>query len=178
MNGHENSEHIDADILECKEDILRARDVIPPFDKPKGRVKETQRKERRGELSHSVSGEERRALADTKAFSIEAGDTRSGSPLTLDKTPENKEKQDKGKSDIPRFDLADDLMAAHRKAAAGRRRAPSEKTKQPPQVQKQPQPAEAKNIEKPPDSQQAEEDRIIAQIVAADIEKLYRGQSP
>ena len=32
MNEDDKNENLDSDILECKEDILRARDILPPYN--------------------------------------------------------------------------------------------------------------------------------------------------
>ncbi len=77
-------------------------------------------------------------------------------------------------NEIPKFDLAEQIMAKQRKITAIRRKAPGQKTKAPdlrPRIRstgyaiKQPPPALPEN------------ERIIAEIVARDIEKLYRGDS-
>lgn len=77
-------------------------------------------------------------------------------------------------SEIPRFDLAEEIMAEQRKTTAMRRKAPGEK-------------AEVENQERQVGSigyasRQAaaglsDQEQIIAGIVARDIEKLCRGGS-
>jgi hypothetical protein len=77
-------------------------------------------------------------------------------------------------TEIPKFDLAEQIMAEQRKVTAIRRKAPGKKTKasdRPPRMQstgcavKQSAPT------------LSEKRLIIAEIVARDIEKLYRGDS-
>ncbi|MCJ7692256.1 MAG: hypothetical protein MUO22_02420 [Sedimentisphaerales bacterium] len=77
------------------------------------------------------------------------------------------------KSEIPKFDLAENIMAEQRKATAGRRKGPGVKAV--PQTQERKVLSTACNIE----SQRVsllEEDRIIAEIVARDIARL-QGQA-
>jgi len=72
-------------------------------------------------------------------------------------------------SDIPKFDLAEQIMAEQRKIAAIRRKGPGKKNKAPQQKQKV-EPI-AYNIKQQPIL--SEQEQIIAEIVARDIEKLY-----
>lgn len=73
------------------------------------------------------------------------------------------------KSEVPKFDLAENIMAEQRKATAGRRKAPGVKVA--PQNQKRKVLSTAYNIEDRRVSL-SEEDRIIAEIVARDIARL------
>jgi hypothetical protein len=77
------------------------------------------------------------------------------------------------KSEVPKFDLAENIMAEQRKTTAGRRKAPG--VKEVLQTQERKVLSTACNVE----SQRVsllEEDRIIAEIVARDIARL-RGQA-
>jgi len=74
--------------------------------------------------------------------------------------------------EIPRFDLAEEIMAEQRKITAIRRKAPGKK------FEAQPERLQAKPVGYTIERSipwQAEQDRIIAEIVARDIEELYRG---
>jgi len=75
--------------------------------------------------------------------------------------------------EIPKFDLAEQIMAEHRKNTAIRRKGPGKKAKTP----KKPHPAEsiARNLKPRPIA--SEPGQIIAEIVARDIEKLCIGDS-
>jgi stress response protein YsnF len=77
------------------------------------------------------------------------------------------------KSEVPKFDLAENIMAEQRKATADRRKAPGVKAAS--QTQKRKVLSTAYNIESQRVSL-SEEDRIIAEIVARDIARL-RGQA-
>ncbi|MCH7555922.1 MAG: hypothetical protein IIB56_00525 [Planctomycetes bacterium] len=87
-------------------------------------------------------------------------------------------------SEIPKFDLAEQILAEQRKITAIRRKAPGKKPQAP---DRQPQ-AESTDyaIKQPPSTRTSqrsaasqssilsEQEQIIAEIVARDIEKLYR----
>jgi hypothetical protein len=77
------------------------------------------------------------------------------------------------KSEVPKFDLAENIMAEQRRATAGRRKGPG--IKEVPQTQERKVLSTAYNIEGERVSL-SEEDRIIAEIVARDIARL-RGQA-
>ena len=76
-----------------------------------------------------------------------------------------------GKVKIPKFDLAEQIMAKQRKIVANKRKGPSQKN----QAQSQKLEAEltGPDMEKSPSTEL--ENRIITDIVARDIEKLLAG---
>lgn len=76
------------------------------------------------------------------------------------------------KVSIPQFDLAEEIMAEHRKSTATTRKSPSQKSEaaKPAIRIKEFRAPTKKQINQPP-----EPDRIIADIVARDIAKLSRG---
>ena len=75
---------------------------------------------------------------------------------------------------IPKFDLAEQILAEQRKITAIRRKAPGKKNKAPDQ---QPQAQSTGYTIKQPPPILSEQEQIIAEIVARDIEKLYRGDT-
>jgi hypothetical protein len=80
----------------------------------------------------------------------------------------------KKEGEIPTFDLAEDIMAEQRKTAALRRKAPGKKTEDKSQELQ----AEAVGYTiGQPILEKSEQDRIIAEIVARDIERLRRGNT-
>ena len=136
-----NNEQIDADILQCKADILRARGAIP--SEPAEYEPESQ------------------IIAENTTTISTRGDV-SAEP----------EKPGQEKAGIPTFDLAEEIMAEQRKITAIRRKAPGQKTEvqdQEPQVQ----PISYSTQQSAPGP--SEQERIIAEIVARDIERLCRG---
>ena len=119
MSDTANNKNPDPDIAQAKADILRAHDIMPPYDKPSSSKPE----------------------------------------------PEDQ-------SDIPTFDLAENILANQRKVASGKRKSP-------------PKPIEAAKptppipiVEYKPAAQAPapppQPDSVIAQIVARDIERLRR----
>jgi hypothetical protein len=77
-------------------------------------------------------------------------------------------------NEIPKFDLAEQIMAEQRKITAIKRKAPGRKSKIP---DRQPRIQSTGYTAEPLVRALPEEDLIIAEIVARDIEKLYRGDS-
>ena len=77
-------------------------------------------------------------------------------------------------NDIPKFDLAEQIMAEHRKITAVRRKGPAKKANPPKKLH----PAEFINRSVKPRLIVSEPGQIIAEIVARDIEKLCMGNTP
>lgn len=74
--------------------------------------------------------------------------------------------------EVPSFDLAEEIMANQRKITTIKRKAPGKKTT----VEKvRPQAERLGYTIEPPMPASPEEDRIIAEIVARDIDRLCRG---
>ena len=117
------NEQIDDDILQSKADILRAKDILPPY---------------------------------------------SDRPPQKDAAANPPEKME-----IPKFDLAEEIMAEHRKVTAVKRKSPGQKTE--PQVQKSAgEPARHTIL---PGQISSGQMQIISEIVARDIEKLCKSIS-
>jgi hypothetical protein len=77
-------------------------------------------------------------------------------------------------SEIPKFDLAEQILAEQRKVSSARRKAPSPKAEAPKQEQ---QLESVDYLVEQPSPAALERQQIIAEIVARDIEKLCRGNS-
>jgi len=139
----ENNEKIDADILQCKDDVLRARDIIP--------ASPSYRKKPHKEPDSSQKTQNTTQSANTAEYV----------------------KQER--FEIPKLDLAEDIMTEQRKITAIRRKAPGKKT----EAQSREPKAEpiSYTIEQPLPAS-PEQERIIAEIVARDIERLRRGDNP
>ncbi len=150
----ENNEQFDADILRCKADILRARDIMPGSPPP------YKKEEIRQKPKSQNDGENTTRLADAAPI-----------PAEKEKSVESVSTQQE-KMEIPRFDLAEEIMAEQRKITAIRRKAPGKKfDAQPEQMQAKPVDyALGRSI-----PWQSGQDQIIAEIVTRDIEKLRRG---
>jgi hypothetical protein len=135
VDNEGKDEQIDDDILQSRKDILRARDIIPPFKQEPPPEEEAGQEEATGESVEPAAPQ---------------------------------------KSEIPTFDLNKDIMAEQRRMSAVRRKAPTEK-KEPPVQEIQLEPA-GRRFE-PVTAATPQEQRIIAQIVARDIERLLQGQA-
>ena len=126
-----NSKRNDEDILRCKADILRSRDIIPSEPAPS---KESVR------------------------LPIETADKKE-----MVKAPQQQ-------ISVPKFNLAEEIMAEQRRITAIKRRAPDKKIElEEPQVQS------IRYAIEQPGQVSAEQDQIIAEIVAKDIERFCRG---
>ena len=140
----DNTKNIDDDILQCKADILRAGDVVPPY--PAG--------------------------DDTTSIPIETilDGKKPHQPAEEVKNQANSQNQTgRQTTDIPRFDLAEQIMAGQRKITAVKRKAPGKK-----EVHEKLNVESIGIVDEPKIQKLSEKDRVIAEIVARDIEKLRR----
>jgi hypothetical protein len=132
----DHNEQID-DILQSKKDVLRAQDIMPPYDK-----------------SAEEAGEDKEPSKTKKEESAQPSST---PPV---------------KSEIPRFDLAKDIMAEHRKITATRRKRPGGRIEAVKTEEGRERVGYAPGWSAPAQPYQRQ---IIAEIVARDIERLCRG---
>jgi len=95
-------------------------------------------------------------------------------PFTKKPWAKNQRPQTNSSPDIPKFDLADDIMAEQRKTISIKRKSPTQKFQQPQQSGPIQQPPLDKQVAVP----LSEEDRLIRELVAQDIERLCRGENP
>ena len=151
VSESKDNERIDTDILRCKADILRAHDIMPPHKEKPLQEPKTQK-----------TDENTARLPQTQAEQIKPGKY----------IPAKDRDSEQEKGEIPSFDLAKEIMAEQRKNTAIRRKAPGKK----PEAQKEKTEAEpvSYTIEHPMPTS-PEQDRIIADIVARDIERLRQG---
>ena len=171
MSNAGNSEQFDADILQCKLDILRARDIIPgapPPHEKKTRQKPESQKTGENTIQSAeaakISAEKEKTTPEkTGSIAIEPIPAKKTAPLPRPVVSVNEKEGAETlqeKPEIPSFDLAEEIMAEQRKITAIRRKAPGKKTE-----------AQPVDIEQP----LSEQEKIIAEIVARDIERLCRG---
>jgi hypothetical protein len=169
LNKTGNNEQFDTDILQCKVDILRARNIIhnliPPLDTLKNSVKQN------GSETAEISTHN-----NTNPIPIEEMTPAKDAPPLPRPTVSVNTKEEAGTSEkrpeIPRFDLAEEIMAEQRRITAIRRKAPGQKTNTQglkPEVQP------VDHIIEEPRPALSEQEKIIAEIVAQDIERLCRG---
>ena len=164
-----NNKQFDTDILQCKVDILRARNITPLHDNtPKNPVTQNSAIE----TIQSSDAAEISACKDVNLIPIETMPAKD-SPPPPRPTESPGEKEEAGEaSEIPSFDLAEEIMAEQRKVTAIRRKAPGQKT----EVQRlKPETRIADHIIDQSKPLLSEQEKIIAEIVAKDIEKLCRG---
>ena len=178
----ENNEQFDSDILQCKKDILRARDIKPvsPAPKKKKTDQEAESQERDANAIQSTDTaeisiqKEKESREDTSSIPVALPQAEAIPPKETAPLPKLVVSADKKeKAEIPTFDLAEEIMAEQRKITAVKRKAPGKKTEDQ-RAEPQAEPAGYTTIEQPVPTL-PEQDQIIAEIVARDIEGLCRG---
>jgi len=174
-----SSEQIDADILRCKADILRARDIMPPYDKKGRESPDSQHTDKN--TNHSANP--RKVREDAVPIPIEAAEHKAAKPpmvttvnhksdVTNPAAARSAATSQHKKHEIPKFDLAEEIMAEQRRITAVKRRAPAKKIEavSPPSTVGSAGSTGLSQWPKP-----LAQEQIIAEIVARDIEKLCRG---
>jgi hypothetical protein len=169
MNKAGNNGQFDTDILQCRADILRNRNIIPPHDNTASKNPETQNNfDTAGISTHKNAGPiPIETIPAKKAVSLPKP------AVSMNKKEESEKSEETPK--IPIFDLADEIMAEQRKITAIRRKAPGQKTEA--QRLKPETRIDDHSIEQP-QPLLLEQETIIAEIVAKDIERLCRGNYP
>lgn len=172
MGKAENSEQFDADILQCKVDILRARNIMPPRDDTTQKNPAIQNST--GEKTQSADAAEISANEDTSPILIEEIPAKETTPLPKVVSVNKKEEAEalQEKSEIPHFDLAEEIMAEQRRITAIKRKGPGQKTEAG-KLKPETQPVD--HIIEQQKPALSEQEKIIAEIVARDIERLCRG---
>ena len=185
MSKAGNSEQIDTDILQCKVDILRARDIIPLHDDTTQKNPATQNNTR--ETTQSADAAEISTHKDTSSIPIalrkeslglpqvETQPAKETAPLPRPVVSVNKKEEAETlqeKRGIPRFDLAEEIMAEQRKITAIRRKAPGQRTEA---GRSEPQAQLVDHTTEQPTPVLSEQEKIITEIVARDIKRLCRG---
>ena len=169
MSKAGNSEQTDTDILQCKVDILRARDTIPLHDDTAQKNPATQNS------TIETNAAEISTHKDTSPIPIETIPAKETTPLPRPVVNVNKKEETETlqeKPEIPSFDLAEEIMAEQRRITAIRRKAPGQKT----EAQRlKPETQLVDHIIEQPKLLLSEQEKIIAEIVARDIERLCRG---
>jgi hypothetical protein len=173
VNKAGNNEQFDTDILQCKVDILRERNIMPPHDDTTPKNPATQSSTI--ETAQSSNAAEISIYEDTSSIPIETIPAKETTPLPRPAVSMNKKQEAETlqeKSEIPSFDLAEEIMAEQRRITAIRRKAPGQKT----EAQRlKPETQIVDHIIEQPKPLLSEQEKIIAEIVARDIERLCRG---
>jgi len=148
-------------------DVLRAQDIVPPYNQEKYREQDFMSTEPCKKKDISSQDVQKQSLEETTLsfFANQAKHPEASATEPADVIRKVNE--------IPKFDLAEQIMAEQRKITAIRRKAPSRKQKAP---DRQPR-SESTGYAIEPPRDLSEKELIIAEIVAKDIEMLYQGDS-
>ena len=165
----DSNEQTDADILQCKADILRARDIIPS-DKNKTDQEPISQSDEKATLPSAAAGEtsveERKKPVGGIIPKAQAEQIKPVKDIPAEPADARQEKMQ-----IPKFDLAEEIMAEQRKITSIKRKAPGKK------VEAQSQEPEVEligyTIEQPTPPFTGQE-QIVAEIVTRDIERLCK----
>ena len=124
-------------------------------------------------MSKAESDKQSEDIRRKKSFKKMSPQPAANKAKLVNESPAESEKAMKEKSEIPKFDLAEQIMAEQRKITAIRRKGPGKLTKPPKKLH----PAEsiAHNFE--PHPILSGQGQIIADIVARDIEKFRKGKA-
>jgi len=179
----DSDEQIDADILQCKADILHAHDITPLHEKkPSEEHKSQKAVEETGRSTDSaqISAEKEKTQAGGETAPLsqnERNQPLKNTAPSLISSPQNVSRPvtvHKEEPAIPRFDLAEEIMAEQRKITSIRRKAPVQK------IETQSQPLKSEPVEsatEQPTAAQSDQEWIISEIVARDIERMCRSDS-
>lgn len=185
MDKDKSSEQVDADILRCRADILRAHDIMPPYDKKDRESPRSQHTDKdtnhSAAIAETLTANPPKVREDTTPILIEAAEHKAAEPPTVTMV-NHKPAVTRGelveptnqhtKHEIPKFDLAEEIMAEQRRITAVKRKAPAKKIEavSPPSTIGSAGSTGLSQWPKP-----LAQEQIIAEIVARDIEKLCRG---
>jgi len=167
----ENNEQIDADILQCKADILRARDITTEYKKG---TRQESKPQKEDNMTNPANVAERPELEELPPSQNDIPEVRTGQIKLSEDTPDVPEEDEQVQAEIPRFDLAQEIMAEQRKITAIKRKAPSQKSEA---RKAEPQVGPVGHTIGLPMPVLSEQERIVAEIVARDIERLCRGDT-
>jgi len=142
--------------------VFRAADVIPPFDKDAPPSNEPDNGSEGPTIAQARKEQPKHERRTRCVQKTGPGDGNMGLTEPAPAVPE-----------IPTFDLAENILAEHRRTAARRRKGPG-------QAQAEPEPRPERVVGKThviqsPSRDRLELHRVVAEIVARDIERLCRG---
>lgn len=177
MDKDRSSEQTDADILRCRADILRARDVMPPYDEKARESTDSQHTDKDTNRSAAIvetpTANPPKVCEDAAPIPIETVEHKTAeSPMVTTVNHKPAVTNQHEKHEIPKFDLAEEIMAEQRKITAIRRKAPGKKT------EAQGSEPQAQSVGYTTEQPLSEQEKIIAEIVARDIGKLCHDDMP
>jgi hypothetical protein len=171
VSKDKSSEQMDADILRCRADILRARNIMPSYAETNRKPLDSQYAGR--STNHSDAAVESPTANPAKIHDVTPMPIKAAKPSII--TTVNHKPAVAGQHDnpeIPKFDLAEDIMAEQRRITAIKRKSPTKKI----EVVSSLWAGGSAGLQQWPKPQA--QGQIIAEIVARDIEKFCRGDIP
>ncbi|MCP4261955.1 MAG: hypothetical protein GY774_31300 [Planctomycetes bacterium] len=148
-------------------DVLRAQDIVPPYNK-EHLLEQNLPTTQADQIKDISSQKVQKQILNEEISSVSVSQTQNAEACVTGHVDVIQEV-----NEIPKFDLAEQIMAEQRKITAIRRKAPGHKTKAP---DRRPR-IESTGYAIEPPRALSEKELIIAEIVAKDIEKLYRGDN-
>jgi hypothetical protein len=145
--------------------VLRAEDIVPPYGEDAGRNKSPQKAKTGG--NEALPSQKKGKQVSTGKSPV------AGKTLAKGRGVKPRGVGRQG-SEIPTFDLGQQILAEQRKVAAVKRKGPGMRGTAPPRT---PQAQPASGTDGRPGAELSERDRIIAEIVARDIGRLCRGDA-
>jgi hypothetical protein len=165
VNNGDSNKQSGADSEQRNADVLRAKDIIPPLKAPAGPAPDTQQAGEKVPPPPAVPSQSQEQRAVPSSF-----DLPQPGPKPVSNTPASPPKAEQAKSEVPRFDLAEKIMAEQRRITAVRRKGPGQE-----ETQEQEKTEPVGGIKKQVPPALSEEEQIIADIVARDIGRLCKG---
>ena len=168
MNNADSNKQSGSDAEQHEADILRAKDIIPPLRA----VSPTPDLQQAGHKA-PIPPAEPQKQPEKEPGPGSLPEIRAEQIKPVEGIPVESTTAEQPKSDIPRFNLAEKIMAEQRRITAVRRKGPGQTE----EVQEQEREVESGSFTKEqPSPAISEEEQIIAEIVARDIEMLCRGR--
>lgn len=170
MNNADGDGQFDADTEQRKEGVLRAKDIIPALKAPTRPASASQ------EPSKNIPAPpaEPQKQPEKEPGPGSVPEIRAQQIKPVEGIEAEVIKTEQRRSEIPRFNLAEKIMAEQRRITAVRRKGPGQTD----EAQKQVQEVESVSETKEQLSAElSEQEQIIVEIVARDVERLCRGET-
>jgi len=145
--------------------VLRAEDVVPPYGEDAARDKSPQK---------AKTGGNEALPSQKKGRQVSTGKSPVAGKTPAKGRGAREQEVARQGSEIPTFDLGQQILAEQRKVAAVKRKGPGMRGAAPPRI---PQAQPASGTDGRLGAELSERDRIIAEIVARDIGRLCRGDA-
>jgi len=146
-------------------DVLRAEDIVPPYGEDAGR---------NGSPQKAKTGGNEALPSQKKGRQVSAGKSPVAGRAPAKGRGAGTQAVARQGSEIPTFDLGQQILAEQRKVAAVKRKGPGMRGAAPVRV---PQAQPASDADGRPGAELSEQDQIITEIVARDIGRLCRGDA-